>query len=395
MVYPGAMHTRFEHSLGVMHIATRMYKQIVKKNLDFLKTELRYDDEGLKRDKLLVRLAALLHDVGHAPFSHAGEGMMDANPETGKPYEHEDYSAAIIQNELRDVIENHPENQNYHIKAEEIGDFLKGKSPKLGRRGLLWRSLITGQLDADRADYLLRDSHHMGVAYGKYDLERLLFTMTIAVDKNTKNPTIGIQEGGFHAAEALIIARYMMFTQVYFHHTRRIYDHHIGDALKTVLAKETGGTGAFPTPTSIGNIKKYLSWDDWKVLGLISKGEAGSAGTIISDRAHDRSVYETREVPTEEDLEEIKKVIEDLGDRVSFIDTPEKSWYKVDRTEISILKEDTSKEDTSKDIQPLSEISIIVKALQSIKQKRVYVPLALKDEAERIVSATIKKGGKK
>ena len=77
MVYPGAMHTRFEHSLGVMHVATRMFDHIRDRRLEFLKTELSFTEGGLEKDRVLVRLSSLLHDVGHAPFSHAAEGLMD------------------------------------------------------------------------------------------------------------------------------------------------------------------------------------------------------------------------------------------------------------------------------------------------------------------------------
>jgi len=179
MVYPGAMHTRFEHSLGVMHVATKMFDQIVKRRQDFLETELSFTAGGLERDRVLVRLSCLLHDVGHAPFSHAAEGLMDKDPATNKSYKHENYSAAAVAFLMQDVIENHPLNQNYKITAQEIADFLNGRLA-LGRV-LLWRSLVSGQLDADRADYLLRDSHHIGVAYGRYDLNRLLVTLTIAL----------------------------------------------------------------------------------------------------------------------------------------------------------------------------------------------------------------------
>jgi HD superfamily phosphohydrolase len=80
-VYPGAMHTRFEHSLGVMHIATRMYDSIVARSAEVLKAELGYNDDGLRRDRMIVRLAALLHDVGHAPLSHAAEEIMPTKPD--------------------------------------------------------------------------------------------------------------------------------------------------------------------------------------------------------------------------------------------------------------------------------------------------------------------------
>ena len=117
MVYPGAMHTRFEHSLGVMEVATRMFDRIREKREQFLKSELNFDKAGLMRDRVLIRLSCLLHDVGHAPFSHASEGLMDKNPATGKSYKHEHYSAAAVSFLMQDVIDNHPDNQNYRIKA--------------------------------------------------------------------------------------------------------------------------------------------------------------------------------------------------------------------------------------------------------------------------------------
>jgi HD superfamily phosphohydrolase len=86
-VYPGAMHTRFEHSLGVMHVATRMYDSIVARSAEVLKAELGYNDDGLRRDRMIVRLAALLHDVGHAPLSHAAEEIMPTKPD-GTRYKH-------------------------------------------------------------------------------------------------------------------------------------------------------------------------------------------------------------------------------------------------------------------------------------------------------------------
>ena len=163
MVYPSAVHTRFEHSLGVMHLATKMYENIVRKKRDYLVNDLGFNDNGLEIDKKFIRLACLLHDIGHSPFSHAGEELMDINPDTKNKerYKHEDYSVAIVKYKFKEIIDEHPYNENYHITVEQISDFLKG-SIGLGRR-LLWRNLIDGQIDADRADYLLRDSYHIGI----------------------------------------------------------------------------------------------------------------------------------------------------------------------------------------------------------------------------------------
>jgi len=381
MVYPGAVHTRFEHSLGVMHIATQMFNSIVSEKGDFLKKELNFTDEGFNRDRILVRLAGLLHDVGHAPFSHAAEGVMPFNSDTGKPYNHEEYTQAVIRYLFKDVIENHPLNENYHITADDIADFLAGK-PRV-RRSLLWRGLITGQLDADRADYLLRDSHHIGVQYGKYDLQRLLVTLTVAFDENDE-PVLAVKESGWHAAEGLILARYMMFTQVYFQHTRRAYDYHIARVMQQLL-KDSQPTqnGKFPQPSSVKNIEQYLHWNDWLVTGLIHNGEGGEDGKILRERRHHRSVYQTSEVPSIEELEKLEEAIIRLGTIVSFVDEAEKSWYKFGKEDVNILCE-KSKSGPQK-IKQLSEISNVVRGLKAVKQKRIYVPFERKKEAEGLL----------
>ena len=390
MVYPGAMHTRFEHSLGVMHVATRMFDEVVKRRLDFLKAELSFTDGGLERDRVLVRLAALLHDVGHAPFSHVTEELM-IRDECGIMYKHENYSAAAVKFFMKDVIENHPMNQNYHIKAREIADFLEGKS--IIGRSLLWRSLVSGQLDADRADYLLRDSHHVGVAYGKYDLPRLLVTMTVAIDQETNSPVLAVEEGGIHAAEGLIVARYMMFTQVYFQHTRRAYDYHLGEAVKSLLARAQKDTNlekkeAFPPPTTRENVKAYLEWNDWRVLGLINNGEGEEHGELLRERRHYRRVYETPEVPSKDDLEFFEHVSNTLADLVGFEDTASSSWYKFDSADIPVLLRPG---DEDEELTVLSHLSSVVRGLKAVNQRRIYVPYDECQEARRKVLQLHKK----
>ena len=129
-----------------------------------LRNSLGYKDAGINRHRQLVRLAALLHDVGHAPFSHAGEDLMPHFAKQNRLYKHEDYSTAIIRSEFRDVIEGHQTNiSNYNFKADEIADLIEGKATASG--AALWQDIVVrcSQLDADRMDYLLRDSHHAGV----------------------------------------------------------------------------------------------------------------------------------------------------------------------------------------------------------------------------------------
>ncbi len=124
MVYPGATHSRLEHSLGVMHFATLMFDNVCRKSEDILFSDLKYTASGLERERAKVRLAALLHDVGHRPF-HTGEEVMPFESDETR-YLHEQYSAAIIAELMSEVIQDHPLNQkNYHITAKEISGFLK------------------------------------------------------------------------------------------------------------------------------------------------------------------------------------------------------------------------------------------------------------------------------
>ncbi|MGI6427994.1 MAG: HD domain-containing protein [Natronincolaceae bacterium] len=382
MVYPGAVHTRFEHSLGVMHLATKMYESIVKKKRDYLVKYLGFNDNGLEIDKKFIRLACLLHDIGHSPFSHAGEELMDINPdivnfgvENEGRYKHEDYSAAIVKYKFKKVIDEHPHNENYHITVEQISDFLKG-SIGLGRR-LLWRNLVDGQIDADRADYLLRDSYHTGTSYGNYDLKRLLVTLTILEEPETQTPVIAVEEGGVHAAEALIIARYLMFTQVYFHHTRRAYDYHIAETMKGLLFQETGRSTFLP-PTSPKNIDNYLEWDDWKVCGLLSQGEGGRNGDLLKERKHHRCIFCTPEVPTEDELKQSNAALGKLSELIRFVDSPEKSWYSIGEKDI-LIERDVS---GIKEVVPLSSISSVVRGLLPIRQRRIYVAKEDRDSAK-------------
>lgn len=127
-IYPGAMHTRFEHSLGVMHTASLLYDTIVKNSPEVLRSELAYNQDGLRRDRQLVRLAALLHDVGHGPFSHAAEELLPYRDDKPERYKHEHYSAAIVRMKLSSAIEDHELNANYGFHAEDVAVLLEGSS---------------------------------------------------------------------------------------------------------------------------------------------------------------------------------------------------------------------------------------------------------------------------
>ncbi len=380
LVYPGAVHTRFEHSLGVMHVATKVFDNIASECKDMLRSEYGLNEDGLNKIRTIIRLAALLHDVGHAPFSHAGESIMPYK-DNGKLYKHEDYSSAIIKTVFKELIEDHKLNNNYDIKAEEVAAFVV-KDYKVLKKFFFWVDIISGQVDADRIDYLLRDSYHIGVQYGIFDLKRLL--KTIVIVKTEDRPILGFKEGGLHVAESLILARYYMFTQVYFHHTRRAYDHHIANAIREILLKLNYSDGKLKPPNNEENIKDYLEWDDWKVGNLIKENKELYDCEKILKREHDRCVYHTNEVPDIDDLKKFDDIYHSISYEIDecFVDEAEKSFYNIGNDDIKILKEDESGEIV---VRSLSELSNVVNNIKTVRQKRIYVPLIFQEKAINIL----------
>jgi uncharacterized protein len=375
MVYPGATHTRFEHSLGVMHVASQIFDSLVDKHSDLFR-ELQYADTG--RARQLVRLAALLHDIGHAPFSHAAEELFPINSKTNRIYSHEEYSSAIVQHCMPDLF-SHPLNRNsYNITVQDIVDFFSATPSTKGTLAL--REIVSGQMDADRMDYMLRDSHHAGVSYGRFDLARIVATIRFVKRPETEEYSLGISEDGVHAAEGLLIARFMMFTQIYFHKTRVIFDYHLVEAMKEIL-KANGG--CFPTPDAVG-ITEYLKWDDWRVLGNIPSVQSAHRHAL-EDRKHFRLFHETPEVPTPSDTKLLKAVVAEVTAAGIAVAEREasKNWYKFDSPGNEIFIEASSGMAEGRSI-PLSERSSIVKGLSPVRQTRLYVPIELRNKATKI-----------
>ena len=320
----------------------------------------------------MVRLAALLHDVGHSPFSHAGEDLFQQHPSENRKWRHEEYSGAIIRGPLAHVIESDPDNINYGIKADEIASFVDGTP---GPRNLVWRELVSGQLDADRMDYLLRDSHHCGVDYGRYDWRRLRNTITIAADPESGAPRIAIGDDGKQAAESLIIARYMMFTQVYFHKTRVILDHHLAEALRSILPD-----GTFPSPESISD---FLDWHDWRVLGALPKGACGENGNRLSDRDFFRLVWEGDEALSTEGSDQATGLEQALGENgiVSVRRDARGSWYKLKNRDLLIRQRSSGR------VRLLSQLSQLVSNLKDSNLVRLYVSPEDREKARAIVKS--------
>ena len=195
-VYPTAEHSRFSHSLGVYEIVRRMVTEV-----NTLCAEL------TEYEKVCVMLAGLLHDVGHGPFSHAFEHVTN--------HSHEEYTAKIILGDtelnsiLRAVSKKMPEDIVSIIQHTHENDILN--------------QIVSGQLDADRMDYLLRDSYFTATSYGQFDLERILRTMRVRKTSEGRK-VIVVKHTGIHSVEDYIMARYQMYWQVYYHPVARSYE---------------------------------------------------------------------------------------------------------------------------------------------------------------------------
>lgn len=240
LVYPGATHRRFEHSLGVMELASRVFDIITREPIhDKVRYIMPQGDDKKAYWRRVLRMAALCHDLGHLPFSHAAETELLPDG-----WDHERITAEIIRSEkMRNIWE---EESIIPLKTDQIVKIALGpqKAGKLGLKLCDWEAILSeiivgNTFGVDRMDYLLRDSLHAGVVYGKFDHYRLIDTLCILPkeEEGSTEPTLGLNAGGLKSAEALLWARYFMYSQVYFHPIRRIYDIHLKDFLKSWLPR--------------------------------------------------------------------------------------------------------------------------------------------------------------
>ena len=212
LVYPGTLHTRFDHSIGVMHIAGRICNQ------------LKITDEECKQ----VRLAALLHDIGHGPFSHVSEHLLDKYvPKDGDSIREKIHEKVTV-----DIVENDSEICKI-LSCEErqfVVEMIEGKTTRDFRR-----DIVSSDLDADKMDYLLRDSYFAGVKYGTYDLEKIIESCRVHCEENKSY--LAVSDEGIYALEQLLLAKHHMTQQIYRHRVRSISDAMIVRGIELAICK--------------------------------------------------------------------------------------------------------------------------------------------------------------
>ena len=295
LVYPGTTHRRFEHSLGVMELAGRVFDVVtsetnVHPSVKKVVPELNRPDSLVYWRKVL-RMAALCHDIGQLPFSHATERELLTDG-----WDHERFTAELILGgELEDIYRSmRPLLDPKDVAKIAVGPEKANDTNFTNWEALLFEIISGDALGVDRMDYLLRDSHHAGVAYGKFDHHRLVDTMRILPgSQQADEPALGVESGGIHSAEALLLARYFMFRQVYYHRVRVAYDFHLQQFLQAWLPHARFST----------DIDEHQQLTDNEVLSAISDAavDPSCVGYEAADRIVNRKHFRVLYALTNED----------------------------------------------------------------------------------------------
>lgn len=354
-VYPTAEHSRFSHSLGVYEIVRRMVTEV--KSLCVELTEY---------EKVCVMLAGLLHDVGHGPFSHAFEHVTN--------HSHEEYTAKIILGNtelnaiLRAVSEKLPQDIVSIIQHTHKNDILN--------------QIVSGQLDADRMDYLLRDSYFTATSYGQFDLERILRTMRVRKTAEGRK-VIVVKYTGIHSVEDYIMARYQMYWQVYYHPVARSYEAvfiQLFNRLKDIFKGDKDYFEDMKVlipflEKSEVSVDEYFKLDENSLLyccALIQDKEDKIAADLAR-RLQNRKLFEYVDY-NEENLAQIKNMLKESG-------LDERYYLRIENIEASVYSPYKGRkiliEKLNGDIVALEKASTIVESItkgQTKKEGTIFFP---------------------
>lgn len=373
--YQAAEHSRFTHSLGALHLATRILAK--------LDSSYKISDEA----KTAVRCAALLHDIGHGAFSHVIETILG--------FHHEDFTIEAVlseETEVGQVLRGYSNNL-----PEDVADIIRGTF-----RPMALAQLVSSQLDVDRMDYLLRDSLMTGAKYGIYDLEWIIKSLEI----DEENDRLFVSARGIYAVEDYLQARYYMFRQVYFHRTLRSAESILRSLLRRALHLFQNGENIwFARETAFENIlkgrklslKEHLSIDDTDV-GFHIKQWQNSDDKILSDlsrRFLNRRLFKAFDLDMPEDerqnfLDQARKLVENAGFDSDYYFIEDKAgdvpYYFYTKTQTNPKNLIFVEEGFSHpQIKEISEISAAVRGLQKgYQMHRVCFPAELKDEIAKI-----------
>jgi HD superfamily phosphohydrolase len=308
MAFPGATHTRHAHSLGAMHVAARLFDSVAGHSA--LPADVR------ERFRAAVRLAVLCHDLGHMPLSHASESIAPARAALGLPAWldperpraqaiHEDFTARIVlDSSLTPLVREHYPD----LSPAAVVSLISGKTAPGGlafsHQGVDWspllRALVSGELDADRMDYLLRDSFYTGVNYGRFDLDWLVQNLSPALKDGCAY--LALSRAAAFAFEDFLLSRYHMFLSVYYHHTSVAFDH----MLRSYYDE---APGEFEIPA---DPEAFLQCDDVALAYALRRSNNRWAGRIVARKGF-KLLAQFTERDEGYDLPALARALEDHG----------------------------------------------------------------------------------
>lgn len=329
--FPGAMHNRYQHSLGVCQCVTDMYNSVCRNNPEFYR-------EG---DLELLRLMALIHDLGHSPFSHASEELSDIS--------HEERLGDILEYEKKNIVLAH----DYDIPSWELlyqvynGTGLTYMSDK---HLIALHGFLDSFIDADKIDYLERDAYNCGVAYGRFDRSGLINNLTIVNQNGVDN--LAITSDGVQALEGFILARYYMFSHVYLSPMERILRYLYCQEMKDLLPN-----GKYPD-----DVKKFLQLDDTKYIRRL-KCLQSIPYVLIYDAEYNA---------------DMKHIIDRKLGKYLLSDAPRKNVFRKDMDDSTVMVVDT----LLGSVKPCSEASPILKSIEytSVHKLRYYAEASIANE---------------
>lgn len=351
-VYQTAEHSRFSHSLGVYEITRRMFEEV--KGLADLVTNY---------DQTVTLLAALLHDLGHGPFSHTFESV--------SRIDHEKYTELII---LGDTEINAILSAIDTRLPHQVASIINHSHPNK-----ILTQLVSSQLDADRMDYLLRDAYFTGTSYGSFDLNRLIRTMRVSGER------LVIKESGIHAVEDYIMARYHMYWNVYFHATSRAYEA-VLYALFRRLAdlKESDLLDKYPRLKTflveeVPRVESLLALDEAVMIYYFSEMQSSEDPILrdLSTRLLNRQLFAYEDIEDDVIEAEVIKMLEanNLDPRYYLAkDTLGQTPYHPYEKETSMLIYIIGRDQEVKELSEVSEIVAAISAGKEKKESKIFYP---------------------
>jgi HD superfamily phosphohydrolase len=382
--YQAAEHSRFTHSLGAMHLATRI--------LDKLRSKYEISDEA----RTAVLVAALLHDVGHGPFSHVIEPILR--------FHHEQFTIEAVlsdETEVGRILRAHSA-----ALPENVADIIRGNF-----RPMALAQLVSSQLDVDRMDYLLRDSLMTGAKYGIYDLEWIIRSLEI----DAENDRLYVSARGIYAVEDYLQARYYMFRQVYFHRTLRAAEAVLRSLFRRALTLFQNGKDVWVARATAFekilagselSLKEHLELDDSDVIFHFKQWQ-NSDDKILSDlskRFINRNFFKVFDLDMPESdrrefLDKTRQMVARAGFDADYYFTEDYAgdipYYFYSKAETDpknfIYAEDGF---SHPQIREISEISAAIRGLQKGYQiHRVCFPPELKGEISALYHSKKAAGG--